>query len=99
MAIKVMMRRVPNPGTWIDMNVVLRELRMLAIRQPGYISGETLLSASDQGTTMVISIWDSVNHWREYEDSPERKALLQELEPILAEPANTEIWVESPVIG
>lgn len=99
MAVKVLMRRVPNPGTWTDMNEILRELRILAMGQPGYISGETLLSATDQGTTMVISTWTSVNHWRDYENSAERRALLDEMEPRLTEPATTEIWVESPVIG
>ncbi len=99
MAVKVLMRRVPNAGAWLDMNEILRELRMLAMTQPGYLSGETLLSATDQGTTIVISAWSSVSHWRDYENSPQRKALLDELEPRLAEPATTEIWVESPVIG
>jgi hypothetical protein len=53
--VKVLMKRVPSPGAWREMNEVLRELRMLAMTQPGYISGETLLSAADQGTTMVVS--------------------------------------------
>ena len=99
MAVKVLMKRVPNPRVWRDMNDILRELRMLAMSQPGYISGETMLSATDQGKTMVISTWASVNHWKDYENSPQRKALLDELEPRLAEPATTEVWVESPVIG
>ncbi len=99
MAVKVLMKRVPNTGAWKDMNEILRELRMLAMAQPGYISGETLLSATDQGTTMVISAWSSINHWRDYEDSQQRKALLDKLKPLLAESLITEIWVESPVIG
>ncbi len=99
MAVKVMMKRVPNPGVWLEMNEVLRELRMLAMTQPGYISGETVLSATEQGTTLVISTWSTVNDWREYEDSPERKALLNKLGPLLAQPATTDMWVESPVVG
>jgi quinol monooxygenase YgiN len=99
MALKVLMKRVPNTGAWRDLNEVLRELRMLAMNQPGYISGETLLSATDQGTTMVISEWASVTHWKDYEGSPQRNALLEKLEPTLAGPTVTEVWVESPVIG
>ena len=57
MAVKVLMKRVPNSGRWKEMNEVLRELRLLAMTQPGYISGETLLSATTQGATMVISTW------------------------------------------
>ena len=79
MALKVLMKRVPETGAWKELNETLRELRMLAMTQPGYISGETLLSATDQGTTMVISEWVSITHWKDYEDSPQRKALLEEL--------------------
>lgn len=99
MAVKVMMKRVPKPGAWRDLNSILRQLRILALSQPGYLSGETLLSATDQGTTMVISIWLTLKHWKDYESSVERRALLKQLEPLLAQPPTTEVWVESPVIG
>ena len=99
MAVKVLMKRAPKPGAWRDLNEILRELRFLALSQPGYISGETLLSATDQGTTLVISVWASVNHWREHENSPQRLVLLRKLEPLLIQPSTIEMWVESPVIG
>jgi hypothetical protein len=59
MGVKVLMKRVPNPGAWSDMNQVLRGLRLLAMSHTGYISGETLLAATEQGTTKVISEWAS----------------------------------------
>ena len=99
MAVKVLMKRAPRPGQWTDMNIILRELRILAMSQPGYISGETLLSASNQGTTMVISTWAAVSDWKAYVNTPERKKVLNKLEPLLADPETTELWVESPVIG
>ena len=99
MAVKVVMIRVPRTGQWTAMNMILRELRMLAMGQPGYISGETLLSASNQGTTMVISTWAHVSDWKAYVNTPERKKVLAKLEPLLADPETTELWVESPVIG
>ncbi len=99
MAIKVMLRRVPKPGNWRELNEILVELRMLAMSHRGYISGETLLSATDQGTTLVISQWASINRWHEYASSPQRMTLLDKVRPLLMEPASMEIWVESPVIG
>jgi heme-degrading monooxygenase HmoA len=99
MAVKVMMRRVPKRGAFQKANNYLRQLRILAMSQPGYISGETLLSASEQGTTLVISIWASLKHWKDYENSSKRRELLDQLEPLLEEPPNTEVWVESPVVG
>lgn len=99
MAIKVMLKRVPNPGRWPELNEALVELRMLAMSHRGYISGETLLSATEQGATMVISQWTSINGWQEFASSPKRMELLDRIRPMLAEPATMEIWVESPVIG
>ena len=99
MAVKVLMKRVPKPGDWSGMNTVLRQLRQLAMTQPGYISGETMLSATEQGTMLVISSWVSVREWKAYENSPQRKVLLDKLKPLLVEPTTTEVWVESPVIG
>ena len=99
MAVKVVMKRVPKQGAWTEMNTLLRELRLLAFNQPGYISGETLLSATDQGTTLVISEWATLKDWRDYENSKDRSALLERLGPLLAQPTSTEVWVQSPVIG
>ena len=99
MAIKVMLRRVPNPGKWRELNDILIELRRLAIGQPGYLSGETLLSATDQGTTLVISEWTTINGWQEFASLPRRMELLDQMRPLLREPTAMEIWVESPVIG
>ena len=48
---------------------------------------------------MVISTWAHVNDWKTYEDLPQRQELLDKLEPLLAEPATFEVWIESPVIG
>ena len=99
MAVKVIMKRVPKPGLWTNMNSVLRELRMLAMDQPGYLSGETLLSSTDRGTTLVIANWASVKDWRNHETSLRRKEIIDGLDSLLDEPATIEIWVESPVIG
>jgi len=94
-----MLKRVPKTGKWPKVNEILVELRVLAMRQPGYISGETLLSATEQGTTLVISEWTSINGWFEFASLPERMELLDRMRPWLAEPSSMEIWVESPVIG
>ena len=99
MAVKVMVKRVPKPGVWANMNMVLREMRLLGLSQPGHISGETMLSAADRGTTLVVSTWAHVNDWKAYEALPQRKELLDKLEPLLAEPATIDVWIESPVIG
>ena len=97
MAVRVTMRRVANPEASGQLDTVLRELRILAMSRPGYISAETLRSEADQCTTLVIARWELIDDWKEYEDSPRRREILHKLEPLLAQPTTTEVWLESPV--
>ena len=97
MAINVIMKRTPKPGAVGTLNSVLQELRQLATSQPGYISGETLYSAFNSGSTIVFSKWMSLQHWQEYEICTERQALLDRLEPLMDEPTAAEVYVESPL--
>ncbi len=98
MAVNVIMRRTSKFGAMGKLTAVLQELRQLATSQPGYISGETLYSAFNSGSTIVFSKWMSLQHWQEYENCPERRALLDRLEPLMDEPTTAEVYVESPLL-
>jgi len=67
-AVNVIMKRTPKSGVMGKLTAVLQELRQLATSQPGYISGETLYSAFNPGSTIVVSKWMSLQHWQEYEN-------------------------------
>ena len=99
MAVNVIMKRTPKSGAMGEFTIVLQELRQLAKSQPGYISGETLYSAFNSGSTLVFSKWMSLQHWQEYENCPERQALLNKLEPLMDEPTTAEVYVESPLLA
>ncbi len=62
MAINVIMKRTPKSGANGELNTVLQELGHLAMSQPGYISGETLLSALDTNSAIAVSQWTSLQH-------------------------------------
>ena len=93
MAIKVIMKRTPKTGSNGELNSVLQELGQLAMRQPGYISGETQLSALDTSSTLVVSQWTSLQHWQEYEICTERQGLIDRMAELLDEPAVTEVYL------
>lgn len=63
-----------------------REIRHEAIKKPGYISGETLRNASDPNHYIVISSWISIEHWRAWTSSDERRQADQQFMPLLAAP-------------
>ena len=64
---------------------LLRELRATAMQQPGYVTGETLVSTEDSSIITVISTWQSLKDWRAWETSEARAKLDQQIEPLLVE--------------
>ncbi len=75
---------------------LLRQLRARAMLQPGYLSGETLFSASKGGIHIVVSRWRSLKEWRAWESNHERREILAELDPLLKAPAVTSVYLDSP---
>jgi heme-degrading monooxygenase HmoA len=86
MAIKVLITRKIKLGKEKELSEVVNELRSIAIRTPGYISGETLRSIEEPSLHLVISTWKSIEDWKSWVNSSKRKALEQKAVPILAEP-------------
>ena len=67
MAIGVLIKRVTKHGD--NAKVLLPhivELRALAVKQPGYISGETFFNLERQEECIVISKWTKMEHWQKW---------------------------------
>ncbi len=95
MTIKVIMERTVDPGKQQEELLdVMNQLRSKALHQPGYISGETLLSVDRPGTHLVISTWHSLKQGRAWENNPERLEILAKIEPVLSAPARTSVFTE-----
>ena len=65
MAIGVLIKRETKPGD--DAKALLPhiiELRALAVRQPGYISGETFFNLDRKEECVVISRWTTLEQWQ-----------------------------------
>jgi heme-degrading monooxygenase HmoA len=81
MAIGVIIRRLVKEGT--DAKVLfphIVEIRSLAVRQPGYISGETFFNLARQEECIVISKWTTEEHWQKWEKNLRRKELNRNME-------------------
>lgn len=83
--IRVVVERHIKEGQEAEVLKLIREIRGGALGQPGYISGETLVGYEDHSLCMVISNWESVEHWKAWEDSTQRKALDDKVEPLLVD--------------
>jgi heme oxygenase (mycobilin-producing) len=65
---------------------VLRETRTEAMKQKGYITGETLVNPNDQTEVLVISTWQSMEDWKAWDKCEVRVKLKERIMALLTEP-------------
>jgi heme-degrading monooxygenase HmoA len=92
MAIKVLITRKFKKNTIREAYKLLMQLRAMVTVLPGYLSGQTLISADDPEKLLVISTWTSQKRWRDWEASEKRKEFTKKLADILEKPEHSEIY-------
>jgi len=75
-----------------ELITLLRELRVAAVHQPGYVTGETLVSTEDASIISTLSTWRSQTDWKAWEKSGSRNRLNQQIEPLLREKPKISIY-------
>jgi heme-degrading monooxygenase HmoA len=93
MAIGVIVRRETRQG--VDAKVLLPhivELRALAVRQPGYISGETFFNLDCPEECVVIGRWTSLEHWHKWRRDSRRIELNDNIEKHLGSQAEYSVY-------
>ncbi len=85
MAIKIVIRRRIPKAKETQALPLLLELRSKAIIQAGYISGKTLRNIYDMEDYVFLSTWKSVNHWKVWEASMERKEIQGKIKNLLGD--------------
>ncbi|MBN1841224.1 MAG: antibiotic biosynthesis monooxygenase [Deltaproteobacteria bacterium] len=83
MAVKVVIRRIIPEHRAEDLKPLLRELRTMAMLQPGYISGETLRRLDKPDEFLVISTWESAEDWNRWAKSQERNEVQGKIDTVL----------------
>ena len=96
MAVKIVIERTVSPDNQGEVAELLKDLRSKAIRQPGYLSGETLFSVDRSGTRVAISSWESLREWRDWEKNPERTAIVDKVEKLLKTKSKVSIFATTP---
>jgi len=92
MTVKVVIERSMNPDKVEKGVELLTDLRAKAMRQSGYVSGETLFSVDRPGTHLVVSTWESLHNWKTWESSQERTEILRKIEALLSSPSRTSVF-------
>jgi len=84
--VKVLLERTIKGKHVSNIVRLLRQMRVLAMQQPGYISGETLHDVDDPNHYLVISTWESMDHWQAWSNNEERRKLQTEIDAFLESP-------------
>jgi heme-degrading monooxygenase HmoA len=84
--VKVLLERTIKGKHVEDIVRLLRQMRVLAMQQPGYISGETLHAVNDPNHYLVISTWESMDHWQGWFNNEERQKLQAKIDSFLESP-------------
>ena len=78
MAVKILIKRKFKNRNMRAASRFLINSRSGAMQQPGYISSETLRSIDDEDRVVVVSMWESMEHWQAWRNSETRKANVAE---------------------
>ena len=92
MAVRIIIERRIKKGTEMDLARLLLELRSRAVKEKGYITGETLRDYDDPSTHIVISTWESVEDWKGWSNKEGRMEVQSKIEEFLTEPSKTKIY-------
>ena len=92
MAVKVLIRRTVPESKAKDMVPLFRQMRALAMNQPGYISGETLRNLDNAEEFLVISSWLSSDDWKKWVQSKERNEIQEKIDALLGGKTQYEIF-------
>ena len=92
MAVKVLIKRKVAEKNMPELDALLRKMRALTLSRKGYISGESFNRVDEEGVSMVISTWQTLDDWREWTLSKERIELQDQIDKLLGAPTEYEIF-------
>ena len=99
MPIRVFIKRHIKEGREEEAIAMLNQFRHMAKKQPGYISGETLINHFDSRSITIVSSWQKIEDWIHWQNSAERAANEAMIESLLEQPTKYEIYDVSSIRG
>ena len=95
MSVKVLIERYVKAGKEEAVQLLLRDLRSQAVRQKGYMYGETWRSQDNPRIFMVVSTWSYLDHWEAWTNDEFRLGMEERIRPLLREPCVIRVFQES----
>lgn len=92
MSFKIIIERKFKAPVNQEVLEIIDEIRIKALRDRGYIGGETLVNADDGKEVIVVSSWANVDDWKNWYEKKEWEELEKEFASQLEEPAKVRIF-------
>ncbi len=100
--IRIHIRRRVSEDNQEALMTLINQMRSAIVGNPGYVSGETLKRIDQSGDNLagdnlageilVVSKWQSHFYWKQWHESRERGALQADIDQLLGEPTQYEIY-------
>jgi heme-degrading monooxygenase HmoA len=90
--IRIHIRRRVSEDKQQALMALTNQMRSAIVGNPGYVSGETLKRIDRPGEILVVSKWQSQYYWKQWHASRERAALQADIDQLLGEQTQYEIY-------
>jgi len=90
--IRIHIRRRVSEDNQQALMTLVNQMRSAIVGNPGYVSGETLKRTDQPGEILVVSKWQSHFYWKQWHASREREALQADIDGLLGEQTQYEIY-------
>ena len=81
-----------------DVEPILMKLRSYAMQSPGFVGAENLVSEEDYSVVIMISTWETIEHWRTWVDSRITKDLLKQAKEVVVGAARVTTYRTMPTV-
>ncbi len=82
MAVTVLITREFKKDSLPKALEIIVKLRSLATLEPGYISGQTMVSLESPNRIVVMSTWESIRRWEDWQASELRQEYTAKLDSL-----------------
>jgi len=96
MTVKILIRRKVPADKAVKLKDLVMQLRALSVKQPGYVTGESLKSVENPDQYLVISTWDSLNAWKAWLGTKERATIQDQIDALLGAKTEYEVYEYRP---
>ena len=91
----MLIERYVKAGKEETIQLLLSDLRSQAVRQKGYMYGETWQLQDNPRIFMVASTWGYREHWEAWVNDEFRRGIEDRIRPLLRKPSGIRVFEES----